>query len=524
MYTPYNIFSPELKKYQNTGAVTGPVLQVGTVYVKDGKTYRIVALRSQTDFDVEDITDKTNVAVDKSSVKKYKDRGISIDFGNVGEDRYVNQQPAESGAPGRHGDATKNEQGWKDTWKDVYPEYDKLINSLPRYATGIPNPEVRKFQKWVNETYIPNNIKIINEQRVKSGYKPLSTDESKALENDLIADYGFNPSKKGKAYDGLWGTFTSSRRPLNYSIDPMDMSVDEDEKDTNTGKEIIPNKPGTFGKIPEVGAFPQDRNNLIGALTDWTGIKKYPPYMRTATLAHYDPTFKDPSAINALIMGQANMGTQGLNAYSNPQAYLAGYSKINADATERAVANMSAINNDNVTIANDAAKYNAEVDSKQALYDAQKTGNYYDQTVMANQQHDNAKRDAKNKTIAAMNALRTHRAYANTLNYMHPYEYYLDPSDGGSIRLNQDNLPKSYDETYKADAQRREEQMTNFLGGKWGKLPDETKWNIYDRLYPSETSPVNYRKQKSQPSNERDLQAYYQMMQQMGLGYDPYGG
>lgn len=522
MYTPYNIFSPELKKYQVDGQVTGPDKQVGTIFTKNGRTYRISALRSQNDYDAEDITDKTNVAVDRSSVKKYKDRGINIDFGNVGEDRYVNQQPAESGAPGRHGDATKNEQGWKDTWKGVYPDYDKLVASLPRYAAGVPNPEVKKFQNWLNETYIPDNIKSINDQRVKAGHKPFTADESKALENDLKADYGFDPSKKGKAYDGLWGTFTSSRRPLSYNIDPMAKSVTE-EGDDDTGEEIIPNKPGTFGKIPEVGAFPQDRNNLIGALTDWTGIKKYPPWMRTAQLAHYDPTFYDPSGINALIMGQANIGTQGLNAYSNPQAYLAGYSKIQADATENAVKNYSNINNLNVGVANDAAKYNAEVDSKQSLYDAQKTGNYYDQTTIANNQFDKSRMDAKNNIIRAKNALDTNRAYANTINYMHPYEYYLDPSDGGSIRLNQDNLPKSYDETYKTDAQRREEQMANFLKGKYGQLPEDSKWNIYDRLYPTETSPANYRKQKSQP-NERDLQAYYQMMQQMGLGYNPYGG
>ena len=60
MYTPYNIFNPELKKYQTGSNVTTkpdkPQIQVGTIFTKGGKTYRVSEVRSQTDFDAEDIS------------------------------------------------------------------------------------------------------------------------------------------------------------------------------------------------------------------------------------------------------------------------------------------------------------------------------------------------------------------------------------------------------------------------------------------------------------------------------------
>ena len=520
MYTPYNIFNPELKKYQAAGVVTGPDLKVGTVFVKDGRTYKVTALRSQTDFDVEDITDKTNVAVDKSSVKKYKDRGIDIDFGNVGETQYEDMQGAEATA-GRFGDATKNEQGFKDSWKGIYPDYDKLVESLPKRYTNNINPEVKKFQKWINESYIPNSIKTINEQRVKAGYKPFTADENKALQNDLIADYGFDPSKKGKGFDGKYGTVTSSKRPLNYTIDPAANSVTTTEDGKNTAQQITKGTQGPPGDIPEVGWFPQDVNNLYGALADWTGTKKYMPWMPQADFQYYDPTFYDPSRALANINEQTNISAQGLNAYGSGNAFAAALAAYQGKAAEQAANTLGQYENLNVGIANDAAKYNAEVDTKQALYNAQKTGNYYDQTTIANQQFDNATKQNRRNTINAFNTGITNRAMANTLNYMNPYEYFMDPATGG-IRFNKNNVPSNLDDTYKADAQRREEQLSKFLGDtKWSSYDNDAKFEIYDRLYPSEFSPGSYRKPKGTNPQQDDM---YMRMMQMMMGSGAYPG
>jgi hypothetical protein len=129
MYTPYNIFNYNLPNYQ-TGSETGKPdpgrFKPGDFVEVNGEKKVVTGWDPVNGKYITEISDgKTNIAVDKSSVKKYTDQGINIDFGNVGETRYVNTQPAERGTPGRFGDATKNEQGWKDSWKGVYPDYNK---------------------------------------------------------------------------------------------------------------------------------------------------------------------------------------------------------------------------------------------------------------------------------------------------------------------------------------------------------------------------------------------------------------
>jgi len=76
-------------------------------------------------------------------------------------------------------------------------------------------------------------------------------------------------------------------------------------------------------------------------------------------------------------------------------------------------------------------------------------------------------------------------------------------------------LPKSLDDTYKSEYERRSKQLEDISKDpRWiGKDP----LDIYKTLYPSEFSPGSYQKQKAQPS-EQDLMRFYQMM---ASGYNP---
>lgn len=405
---------------------------------------------------------------------------------------------------------------------------DKILSEY-----GIDDTDLSAFQKTfydlkdlsIDDT-LPKNVKTKLDQFNWTGSGPIDPGDSKSESN-----------RKGAGnisfIDNVFGDNTSRQIATTKQKTPPPPPG----KDCPPGKtrnpitglceELPPPPPGTPpppGEIPPVGWFPQDRNNLYGALADWTGTKKYMPWMPQADFANYDPTFYDPSRALANINEQTNIGVQGMNAYGNPQAYVAGYNQMQGKAAEQAANTLGQYENLNVGIANDAAKYNAEVDTKQALYNAQKTGNYYDQATIANQQFDNSRNLARRNIINAYNTGLTNKAMANTMNYMHPYEYYLDPSDGGTIRLNQKNLPRDLDATYKADAQRREEQLAKFLGDtKWSAYDNESKMDIYDRIYPGETSSRSPRRQRGQASDQ-DLAAYYQMMQQMGLGFNPTGG
>ena len=407
-------------------------------------------------------------------------------------------------------------------FKDLNLDGNKANRDKILAEYGIDDTDLSAFQKsFYDLKDIAENSNTSKEVKAKldlfnwTGAGPVDPDDSESVS-------GGKGSGNLSVIDDIFGDNTSRQMATTKQKQPTNMSVTEGGKDT--GKEIIPNKPGPRGKIPEVGWFPQDRNNLYGALADWTRTKKYMPWMPEADLAYYDPTFYDPSRALANINEQTNIGVQGLNASGNGQAYVAGFTDMQGKAAQQAANTLGQYENLNVGVANDAAKYNAEVASKQALYNAQKTGNYYDQTTIANQQFDNSRNLARRNIINAYNTGLTNKAMANTINYMHPYEYFLDPSDGGSIRLNQDNLPQGLDATYKADAQRREEQLAKFLADtKWSAYDNMSdKMEIYDRLYPSEASTRSPRRQRGQASDQ-DLAAYYQMMQQMGLGFNPNG-
>ena len=519
MYTPYNIFDYNLPEYQTAGQNNVPKddkPKVGAVFTKDGKTYRITVVNSDDTYEIEDITGKQNIAVDKASVKKYKDRGIDIDFGNVGEDRYVNQQPAERGAPGRHGDATKNEQGWKDTWKDVYPEYDKLINSLPRYAAGIPNPEVKKFQKWVNENYIPSSVKTINEQRVKAGYKPFSTDESKALENDLKVDYGFNPSKRGKAYDGLWGTFTSSRRPLNYNINPIDerQPIITETTPQQTTQPIIPGTLGRKGTIPPKEWFSQDVMNLTNAFL--VPPKKYLSWSAPIDLQEPQYTLLDPTwqlQNNAALMNQQ---LQGLGAFGNSQSYLANATALAGKASEQSQGILPEYNARNAMIQNQGEQAKTAIRNQENIANAQRLTNDYNATTIANQQYDNSRRQYLDRINKALVTGTTNAAMAYNTNFLNPYEYYIDPSSGGMMLGN----PQNYQELIASEtdeAKIREANLDRILRDeRYQNFSPEDKLKIYEDLYPTQTYPSNtYPSQRRNRRQQSIDNNYMRMLQQM---------
>jgi hypothetical protein len=428
-----------------------------------------------------------------------------------------------------------NSKTSEDEFKDLNLDANKANRDRILGEYGIDETDLTAFQKTfydlkdlsVDNT-VPKNVRTKLDQFNWTGSGPVDPDDSESLANKkgagnisfIDAIFGDNTSRQ------IATTKQKTPPPPNKDCPPGQKRnpVTGLCEDINTGGDIPVGGVGKKGKIPEVGWFPQDRNNLYGALADWTGTKKYMPWMPEADFANYDPTFYDPSRALANINEQTNIGVQGMNAYSNPQAYVAGYNQMQGRAAEQAANTLGQYENLNVGVANDAAKYNAEVDTKQALYNAQKTGNYYDQITTANQQFDNSRNLARRNIINAYNTGLSNKAMANTMNYMHPYEYFLDPSDGGSIRLNQDNLPQSLDASYKADAQRREEQLAKFLDDtRWSPYDNDAKMDIYDRIYPGEALSRSPRRQRGQ-ANDQDLAAYYQMMQQMGLGFNPTGG
>ena len=568
MYTPYNMFYPELPKAQ-TGTEVPPVdnktapkkdeNKVGEIVTSKGKRYKIIGIDPSG----------------KPQVQLLANDDISF-------------------LKGDHGDYTKDYELLKETLndadvkKELWEQYQKNpIKIAPGAAKkGVKAPTINNADDLVSY-YLKaeHQIMALNANYDQATLQDKKWDRSKIHSKDAINKIGLdkltegdyavfqnvfknlarvvaNPKSKSlaklKQFD--WtakGNLDPNSEKFDTEVSSGNVSVEDGWVGNNTNRQIntlakgttppppppveecppgttrnpvtglcekptvpppiIPGTPPPPGEIPEVGWFPQDRNNLYGALADWTGTKKYMPWMAPAKFAHYDPTFYDPSRALANINEQTNMGIQGMNAYSNPQAYVAGYNQMQGKAAEQAANTLGQYENLNVGIANDAAKYNAEVDTKQSLYDAQKTGNYYDQVTIANQQFDNSRSLARKNIIQAYNTGQKNMVDTNNINYMNPYEYYIDSNSGGRIRYNADNAPKTLDASYKDEQTRREDQLANFLtDDRWKGREDIL--DIYKLLYPSDVySPSSYEKTR-RPKADDDAMKRQALMQQF------YGG
>ena len=522
MYTPYNIFNYNLPNYQ-TGSETGKPdpgkFKSGDLVEINGEKRIVTGWDSVNGKYITEISDsKTNIAVDKSSTKKYKDRGISIDFGNVGETRYENMQSGEATA-GRFGDATKNEQGWKDSWKGVYPDYDKLIESLSKRYTNNVNPEVKKFQQWLNETYIPNNVKASNEQRVKAGHKPLSTEESKTLENDLRADYGFDPSKTGKGYDGKWGTFTSSRRPLNYTIDPIEPNIPVTNEPVNyitAGKFQQPPLPRRQPKF-----WKQDLVSMINAGMDWASIKQLFPWFKPVDLEEPRYALVDPTWNLQQNAGLLNQQIEGLGAFGDSRSYVTNLSGMAGKASDQSKDILSRYDERNALIQNDAEARKTAIRNQEEMLNTQAAIDNYDKTMISEQNKINAQRAARNKMAFAYNNALTNKAMTQAQNLMSaPFQ--VLPETGGYVifdpNLASEMVPSQYDNEI------RKQRLDQILKDPAYKNIED-KESIYRMLYPDEnfgypgTRQTRRRQQQYQPS-------YFDMMRMMypgTIGGNPYG-
>lgn len=339
--------------------------------------------------------EKNLEAYNKEREEYYKKMGINVIALGIDETRHAKMQGKENTGEDYYGNASQNIEGFLKAWEGIYPELDVLKASLKKY-TGVKNPEVEKFQKWLNETYIPLEIKNIAEKSKETG-KPFTEDELKKLEADLRTDYGFDPNRTARAFDGKMGTFTSSRRPILYKPakpkDPDDKDPDDKDNTVDRGDINVPDIQGV--RAPDVAQWTApDIYNFRGAIRDKQSIKSYFPYADRFSPEFIDPTFYDSSRELAAQAEQANIGIQGIGQFAGPQALSARLSSIQGEGAKGAADTLSKYNNLNVGLANQVAAQNAQLANQAQQYNQAKAQELYDKGVITQQQRDNANRQA----------------------------------------------------------------------------------------------------------------------------------
>jgi len=455
-----------------------------------------------------------NTTGQQSKTDYTRDYGIKLNEEGIGVNRYENIQGKSKIG---FGNAEENLKSFA-KWEKIYPGYAELLKEINKPGgPGKNNPKVKEFQTWINNDYIPKQVKELNAKKVASGRPAYTENELTNLKSSLINDFGFD-NTTGQRIDADFGAFTSSRTPINFDFEkvpdkaigpcqcedatktgyqakvngvcPCDVKESPCEcTDPDTGETYDPGEdangncnectkeyPGETPEKENAKWWLQDNINTMGAVSDLASIKKYMPWEARVDLEEPRPTFLDPTRELAAQSEQANIASQASASFAGPQGLGARNAATQGNAAAQAANTLGNINNQNVNIANQFEANQIGVRNQEQAMNQQMATRRYDKNVIANQQYDNAKRQGRKALRDSYTTAITNRAKTDAMNQMYP-NYQVDPASGGFV----DYTPtdKTLDKTKEEDvfeyrnklkaAGWSEKEITAEMARKFGK-------------------------------------------------------
>ena len=368
---------------------------------------------------------KTNVAFDPEKAAYYDQLGIDINTLGIGASKFQDMQPLENIKGAYYGDASKNNQGFKESWKGIYPDLDKLTASIDSWTSKDKNPEVEKFQKWLNESYIPNEVASISKKSADVG-KPLSETAIKKLQEDLKKDYGFDPNQKGKGIDGDYGTFTSSRRPIGYGPSKGTSVVEKTKENVEPGDVNSPYVP------PEYDFFTQDLIKM-GAL----GMRNrefLPPFQPQVEIPNVKYVLEEPTRQLADVNEQLNIASNAFGTFGGPQSLNSRIAQAQGNALKANANTFAQVHGRNIGTINQGLMANAQLQARAQAEQRDRSVNEYDATNLTIQNYvDEKNLDREQMADLSANAY-TNAANAYNLSSIFD-QYNIDPSRAGLINF-----------------------------------------------------------------------------------------
>jgi hypothetical protein len=168
------------------------------------------------------------------------------------------------------------------------------------------------------------------------------------------------------------------------------------------------------------GWYPQDVNNLYGALGTMWSRRKGQPWSPRVDLEEPRPTFLDPTRELAAQSEQANIASNAVAQFAGPQALNARLSAIQGQGASQAANTLSNINNQNVNIANQFEGQQVGIRNQEQAMNQQLADRLYDETELANQNFANTRLADKMNTLQMYNTGITNEANRMNLNDMYP--------------------------------------------------------------------------------------------------------
>lgn len=374
--------------------------------------------------------EKKNIAFDEDIAKTYNDLfDIKIDTEGIGENMYEDIQGSLDKGKW-YGDAAANYAGFLASWESLYPEFETLKNSIEENRSNKKgeNEDVRKFQIWLNETYIPNAVEKMKQETIAAG-KKWNDAQTTSYTKSLQRDFGFDPDgAKAKRYDGKLGTVTSSRRPFNFTLKPGE-TIPPPEKIKEKIEPIEPNVYIPPGEEPEIPMYSQD---LI-AMANTAGLRPrigrgYADQIgANGSLAIQGPEYENQVQLAAAkTFADALLGSAGSQAGSARISDIAGKTLAGLAGTANQI-QANNINTLNRFLSEDSQR-NLKVD----MYNAAAKERGYDKNELAMENYNNWMNERNTLFSKQLANAITNRSNARNISSIFP-NMSIDTGSGGDI-------------------------------------------------------------------------------------------
>ena len=279
-----------------------------------------------------------------------------------------------------------------------------------------------------------------------------------------------NAAEMEKACTEAGGTWT----PYVEAVVDADGNETTPASGCSCDKEIsIPERETTPRETP---FWLQDELGLANARDAKLSLRKRYPWAPFYNQPEIDTVFKDPTREIAAIGEQAAQAAEVAKAFGSGAGRGMAAALAAQGEANKAIANtMNQIQSDNVTVANQAAVKNAELEYKTQMLNNNEKKQLYDNTVLVEENYDNALRKANAAITQQLQNAYTNRANTANLNSIYP-QFNITPDTGGIIEITD---PKSFyaDPNYtdpKSNAQQyiKEREEWKELTGSYDGFPE----------------------------------------------------
>jgi hypothetical protein len=375
---------------------------------------------------------------------------------------------------------------------------DKRESKNPR--TGVKSKDWNK-SKYSKEEWerIKKDLGYTGPEDNKSFQKYLQNKFPDIVGKYHSADSGYGLPAAGTEIDGLlgirWDAIVDEIGNSGAKLDPgmlkpkgitfpkpPEFTVTPPPNKQPTPNIPVPNDFNPIGNDPGVFDYmTPDKKAFMASLYNRANIKKYMPWEAPVTGTTVDPTFYDPTRELASNAEQMNTQMMYNSMFSGPQALGARNSAVAGNAAANAADILSKYNNMNVGVANQFAGVNADIMNHLLDATTQRATRLYDKTTVANQQYDNAVREADNQILGAGINAWNNRSNLSMLNDTNPY-FYVDPVTGRQVFKSQNTKANFFGRTLPRGKQPTYQDYETEARGLGMTDPEQIKKYAYDKV------------------------------------------